>query len=278
MENIVAVKGNKLPIWKGKNYTGAVFSSWTVLGPIECVKGPTKYYTKWLCKCSCGQEKYVSKYSLLKGKSTCCFECSKDKRRGKKSSVWSGYEFITGSFFSTLKKNAEKRGLVFDLSIEYLNELWLSSKGTCAISGLSIHIGDTASLDRIDSNLGYTQGNVWWTHKLVNMIKNKYSLDVFTYICASVTKHQISLGADKFVEPDDLKLGNVELCTAKRKDKVIKRLTWEDVDKIRELSKTLGNLQIAEIFNTNQTHISRIVRGVRWVKQNESVKASEITF
>lgn len=39
----------------------------------------------------------------------------------------------------------------------------------------------TASLDRKDNKLGYEEGNVWWVHKMVNRLKNNYSLEELLY-------------------------------------------------------------------------------------------------
>jgi len=41
----------------------------------------------------------------------------------------------------------------------------------------------TASLDRIDNNLGYTINNIQWVHKDINRIKREYDQNVFlTYV------------------------------------------------------------------------------------------------
>ena len=46
----------------------------------------------------------------------------------------------------------------------------------------------TASLDRIDSNLGYVKGNVQWVHKHINVMKNIFNQDMFIFLCNQVTK------------------------------------------------------------------------------------------
>jgi hypothetical protein len=54
----------------------------------------------------------------------------------------------------------------------------------------------TASLDRIDSNKGYTKDNVVWVHKNVNAFKNCLSHKDFIKICHLVSK--------RFEEPDSI--------------------------------------------------------------------------
>lgn len=51
-----------------------------------------------------------------------------------------------------------------------------------------------ASLDRIDSKRGYTEGNVQWVHKSVNLAKNSLSEVEFIMLCHAVTNHRRSEG------------------------------------------------------------------------------------
>ncbi len=44
----------------------------------------------------------------------------------------------------------------------------------------------TASLDRIDSRLGYEPGNIQWVHKDVNQMKWHLSNDRFIEVCRAV--------------------------------------------------------------------------------------------
>jgi hypothetical protein len=46
----------------------------------------------------------------------------------------------------------------------------------------------TASIDRIDSNLGYTESNVVWVHKDVNIMKNNFTKEYFLMMCQKVTE------------------------------------------------------------------------------------------
>lgn len=53
-------------------------------------------------------------------------------------------------------------------------------------------MGDTASLDRINSNAAYVTGNVQWVHKHINKMKNDLPEDVFVSMCAAVSNHKAS--------------------------------------------------------------------------------------
>lgn len=72
----------------------------------------------------------------------------------------------------------------------YIVRLFRKQEGRCYISGLKIVLGVNASLDRIDSSLGYIKGNVGWVNKDVNMMKGMFSLDRFLEVCKLCTKQQ----------------------------------------------------------------------------------------
>lgn len=70
-----------------------------------------------------------------------------------------------------------------DLTIEYLIELWNKQNGLCAYSGIKLVLPSyknykltnsnyKASLDRIDSSMGYIKGNVQFTSYTMNNLKS----------------------------------------------------------------------------------------------------------
>lgn len=68
---------------------------------------------------------------------------------------------------------------ISNLTHEYLEELWASQKGLCALSGIPLSVwkekGNStfsqASLDRIDSSIGYVIGNVQFIVAALNLAK-----------------------------------------------------------------------------------------------------------
>ena len=66
---------------------------------------------------------------------------------------------------------------------------WQLLKQLCAITGDFIeHIKD-ASLDRIDSSLPYTEGNVQWTTIQANRSKHIMSMKELVEFCSKVLNH-----------------------------------------------------------------------------------------
>lgn len=168
------------------------FGEWTVLsGPLWVVPSGKKYYTPfYTCVCSCGVEKNIQGYTLLKGLSRSC-GCAWKKQTKERNPFWRGFKVIPGKYFGRVKKSAEKRGLEFNISIEDAHSIFINQNGTCSLSGIPIYFGDsknpdTASLDRIDSGTGYNLRNIQWVHKDLNKMKNEYNQDYFIEMCGSV--------------------------------------------------------------------------------------------
>lgn len=112
---------------------------------------------------------------------------------GKCNPAWRGYEDIPLSKFNYIKLDADKRGLLFDITIEQIWNLYLEQDKKCALSGTEIIFSSiksvcTASLDRINSNIGYIIDNVQWVHKNINIMKNRFSDEEYIKWCKLVVK------------------------------------------------------------------------------------------
>jgi hypothetical protein len=60
-------------------------------------------------------------------------------------------------------------------------------------TGANRYKSTTASLDRINSSLGYVEGNCQWVHKVINTMKMALSQDEFIYYCSLVCNHRKQL-------------------------------------------------------------------------------------
>lgn len=173
-----------------KNLLNQRFGRWLV---IEEIKHPKYGYKCWKCQCDCGNIRILNSTTLLKGNSNSCGCLRKEIVTGEKAKQWTGYEKISGSLFAIIKCNAEKRNLEFNITIEYLWNIWKQQNGKCALSGLELNLNrikGTASVDRIDSSKGYVEGNVQWIHKHLNKMKMEFSQDYFINFCNIVSKYQ----------------------------------------------------------------------------------------
>jgi hypothetical protein len=92
----------------------------------------------------------------------------------------------------------KSRTLPFEISMNYVWELYKKQNGICALSGVKLSMplshrdkSYTASLDRIDSSKGYIEGNVQWVHKDVNIMKQDLPDEVFVDWCKKISYHQL---------------------------------------------------------------------------------------
>jgi hypothetical protein len=192
---IKAVKGNTLPVFKGVDYTGHSFENWTVLGPINCGlrTNGNNYRTKWLCQCACGSDPvWVTKENLCRGYSKGCLKCCGNRNRSNNNGNWKGYGEIPGEVLNKIRTGATTRNIAIEVTLVDLDNLWKIQNRKCALTGLLLVMGDTASLDRIDSNAPYSINNIQWVHKVVNIMKNAFSEEVFIDMCCKVVKHKQS--------------------------------------------------------------------------------------
>lgn len=129
-----------------------------------------------------------------------CIECQKVNRekQGKESKAWKGYGDISKRFINAVARGARGREIFFDITIEYMWDLFLKQNRKCALSGVELYFVNgprhiysktTASLDRIDSSVGYIEGNVQWVHKKVNIMKHVTSQDEFIEWCRKIANH-----------------------------------------------------------------------------------------
>lgn len=130
----------------------------------------------WKCRCECGNETLAQTRYLKNGKKRSC-GCQQHQI-GENHFGWQGVGEISLSEFNKLKRGAERRNLAFNVTIDYIWDLFIKQNRRCAVSNEDIcfksmtkKFDGTASLDRIDSSKGYEEGNVWWVHKNVNTMK-----------------------------------------------------------------------------------------------------------
>jgi len=164
------------------------------LTTVRCQGRNSRREYVWKCKCECGEYKIVSSALLLSGTTQSC-GCL--RRENSKQMRWAGCGDLSGQYFCSLRLGAEKRGLLFDIDIEYAWNLFVEQDGRCALTGTKIwfrpttrsEMLGTASLDRIDSSKGYSVDNVHWVHKDINKMKMDLNQDRFIELCCQVAEH-----------------------------------------------------------------------------------------
>jgi len=146
----------------------------------------------WKMKCECNHIVYMSYYNVSIGKTKTCRYCVNKGNRAK----WSGYEEISGSFFSKINRNAKKRNLEFNITIKDIWDLYIKQDRKCALTGQPIFFDrksnpqiENCSLDRIDSHKGYILDNIQLTTKKINMAKQNLNNEEFINLCRNVVNN-----------------------------------------------------------------------------------------
>jgi hypothetical protein len=165
---------------------GDKFKHWTVLeGPIY--KNSTAYYK---VRCDCGTEAYKLPIELMyKDRDFQCEKCCQKERAFNTTLKNGRVGDLTLTEYTRLRRSAEKRGYVFEVTIEYLWNLFQEQKQICAITGDYIPTIKEASLDRIDNSKGYIEGNVQWVTHQANVSKHIMSMDELYEFCKKVLNH-----------------------------------------------------------------------------------------
>ena len=170
------------------NREGQTFNDWVV---VKYVDTDDLFKARYLCRCKCGYERVRIIENIKNGKSKCCETCSAKKL----------IKLISNEVPNDLwKKILYRAGLKnYEVSItkEEAYQLFLDQGALCKLSNTPIQFAShtsnykeqTASLDRIDSNLGYIKGNIQWVHKDINLMKNIFSQGQFIDLCRAVCYH-----------------------------------------------------------------------------------------
>ena len=141
--------------------------------------------------------KNINTYNAAIKENTMCPSCrtslnnKSPTRNAKKENnpAWRGYGGVPGKVHSKLKRDAEKRNIPFNLTIEEINFQYVNQDKVCAFTGVPLKFGVDASVDRINSQEGYYFANIQIVHKDLNMMKKDMPNEVFIAWCNLVSNH-----------------------------------------------------------------------------------------
>jgi hypothetical protein len=181
-EREVAFKGRKY-----EGYVGDRLGSQTIIGKSFRKPTPRGTVTVVPVKCDCGE---IRNIPITKCKnSNRCLKCYHD-------SVPKRFNGINIIILNRAKFGAERRNIQFDITIEDIYNQYIKQDKKCALSGMDIEFVEhshttegNASIDRIDSNLGYTINNIQIIHKHINEMKMAHSQEYFISMCKMIAKH-----------------------------------------------------------------------------------------
>lgn len=188
-----------------KDYTGMIFGKLKVIKyagsetdiPKTKKTGKNMYHSMWECLCECGNIKIIRSGSLHSGGAKSC-GCE-TRRPGRRSPKWKGSRLLSASFWGTLTHGAKSMDREVTITPEDVEALYEKQGRRCAMTKIPIDFGNldirhadrkvTASVDRIDSSIGYTKENIQIVHRDINWMKNIYSKDYFIEMCKLVARN-----------------------------------------------------------------------------------------
>jgi hypothetical protein len=163
-----------------KNPVGHKFNSLT----IESIDHFDKHGLKhWKCRCDCGEITTATLFQLTSDDKSSC---------GCKRTSWNSdyHGDICRTFWTHIMRSAKARDIEILITREQAWQKFLDQDRKCAYTNLDIYFAKskkmsegTASLDRIDSDKGYTLDNIQWVHKWVNIMKVDLKEDEFLTYC-----------------------------------------------------------------------------------------------
>lgn len=144
---------------------------------------------KVVCLCDCGKEFIKNRQNIVSYQLKSC-GCKSSKL--SENHTLKGYKQLTGTYWGIVVSNASRRKIEISIDIKYAYKIFTKQKGRCAITGDEIELKrekQTASLDRIDSSIGYIEGNVQWVHKDINRFKNNYTMEELLTFCQKIVNY-----------------------------------------------------------------------------------------
>lgn len=146
-----------------------------------------------LCN-KCGLTKELKNYNKSTrswdGFHTLCRDCAKEWHHVKY--VKEQNEFSLEKLYEKCKRTSKYRGINFELTLDDLQSKYFSQNKLCKYSGreLSFLSGDNKiTIDRVDSNKGYTADNVALCCYTVNLMKRDIPLKEFISLVQEIYKH-----------------------------------------------------------------------------------------
>lgn len=105
---------------------------------------------------------------------------------------------IPGRYFYSLRHSAKIRNLEFSITLDELWNLFIEQNKKCALSGIDIRFhnpgekftAQTASVDRINSDIGYTLSNIRWVHKDIHYMKMDLTDNRFFDLCEKIIEYR----------------------------------------------------------------------------------------
>lgn len=131
-----------------------------------------------------------------------CKQCTAEKARAYRKSYTKGGGYRAGVdklLYSACscrvgdaRARANKSRVEFNISTDFMYDLYIRQGAVCAISGIGLSLEKGAhhvlSIDKVDPCRGYTEDNVQWVSWAVNRAKGDLSKADFLEMCRAIVR------------------------------------------------------------------------------------------
>lgn len=121
-----------------------------------------------------------------------CKSCCKEGNKKSREKKYSSFEGRVTTFLRTCKHSALKRNNEFSLTRKMLLDMWEKQDGICVYTGIEMttqpNFPYSVSVERINSNVGYTKENTVLVCNAINKMKTDLDPVLFFEMCSVVTK------------------------------------------------------------------------------------------
>ena len=159
---------------------------------------------KLLCH-YCGEYKDINDFSangteskIRNNRRTICKSCFAKRQRLHDQSLDEEKKFDKCLRWRLLsaRDRAKKLNIEFNLTLDYIKELWDNQNGKCALSNINMtfllkegRVPTNVSIDRIDRNKGYIKGNIQLVCMACNQIKSDLSETKMYEFCKKIVEY-----------------------------------------------------------------------------------------
>lgn len=162
----------------------------------ECVKcGSTLRYARSKrcvpCQCKAKREAHKKDYEERN-------RLNINKYHSDRKENYTDISWRINIAYRNSRQRSIKRGSPFNITKEYLEELYETQGGKCAVSGRIFVLDmsdefkthpDAPSLDKVNPSLGYTKGNVRFVTYQVNSALNQFGESKLLELCKSILEN-----------------------------------------------------------------------------------------
>lgn len=142
----------------------------------------------------CGEEKDVSLFfkhtATSDGWHSWCKHCCKNGNEKSRQKKYSSFEGRISTLLISCKNSSIKRNNEFSITREDLIKMWELQGGKCAYTFFDLETQPnnpySVSVERIDSNIGYTKDNTILVCNAINRMKSNLDPILFYEMCRSV--------------------------------------------------------------------------------------------